>query len=305
MDEHQASWVECADTPGVESSVAQAFGLGTAIRPPRRLPGRSDADVWELYTDRGQWVAKIVSEVPPDSETLEWHARAAGVATPPPVLPGTPAPGARFWAPVAGVMVRVWRRVDGTPPAVPADRSVATWLGRTIATIAALDLPAAAPQESTVDHTGLETNLAKAVRRMQAIVREAMPHRPTVVLSHRDISRRNVLVTAAGPVLLDFDHAGPEAPWWELVHHGFLLACRDLGPEDPDPTAVGLTVQAYADAGGKVGPADMTAYGGLVSGLLDWVALSVRTGDVEALRHAEQSLPLVARSLERWTALLR
>jgi hypothetical protein len=289
----------------MESSVAEAFDLGTVTRPARRLRGRSDAHVWALDTDRGQWVAKLQARVPPAGDNLEWHARAAGVTTAPPVLPVTPVPGARFWASTPVGPARVWRRLTGAQPAVPADRSVAAWLGHSIATMASLRLPAAPVQASEVDCVGLEKELAAAVREMEGILREARPHRPTVVLSHRDISRRNVLVTGDGPVLLDFDHAGPQAPWWELVHHSFLLSCHDLGREEPDPTTIGLMVEAYADAGGEVGPADLTAYGGLLGGLLDWVAASVGTGDVQALRQAEQSLPLVARSLERWTALLR
>jgi hypothetical protein len=236
-------------------AVARAWGLGTPSAPPRRLDGRSRVGVWALTTERGDWIIKSTAHLTDDAIRLEREARRAGVATAPPVpVP----PGASD--------VRVWSKVDGVAPTIPADESLATWLGRSIATMAGLGLTSA----STVD---------------------------SEVLCHRDINRHNIVVTRDGPVLLDFDNAGPQRPWWELVHHAFLLACHDLGPEEPDPTTVRAAVRAYREAGGEPGPADRTAFAGLLAGLEHWT----REHPVEAAPR----LPLITRSLDRWSALLR
>lgn len=280
--------------------VARRFGLGAVTVPWRRLGGLSAAEVWALGTTRGRWVVKVASgRVGGAAETLERAARAAGVRMPPAVAPVHDA-GA-LWADVGGIQVRVWRHVDGDAPRLPADDGLAGWLGTTIATIAGLAIPATVEQSEPVpwaEVIGERTALLAAVTDLDALARDAVGHRPPTVLCHRDINSRNILITADGPVLLDFDHAGAQAPWWELVHHTFLLACRDLGPEEPDRRTVRAALTAYAEAGQPTGPADVHAFGGLVAGLLDWV----RTG--MALDQAAASLPLVARSLPRWARLL-
>jgi hypothetical protein len=191
---------------------------------------------------------------------------------------------------------------------MPAAPAVARWLGTTVATLGRLALPSDQPPDPIPPVLSPPTpgtaGLAAALADLAALAHDSLRARPPLALSHRDISGRNILVGPAGPVLLDFDHAGPQAPWWELVHHGFLLACRDLGPEEPSPRTVADVLAGYAEAGGPPGPRDITAFGGLAAGLLDWVRTSENRRDITAIGQATVSLPLVARSLDRWTRLL-
>jgi hypothetical protein len=88
----------------------------------------------------------------------------------------------------------------------------------------------------------------------------------------RDVNRRNVLVTVHGPVLLDFDYAGPEVPWWEVVHHAFDLT------SPPQPALVGAVLAAHPDR---------------------------RLAAAALVRDQAAALPAILSSLDRWCRLLR
>src|SRR5205814_4360848 len=110
------------------------------------LPGGAVAQRWRLRTDGGTWMVKIYAspaawerEQMRDAGALELAAHAAGVAMPRPVVPPGPAIG--LWQAVRPGYARVAEWVDGTPPSantVPR----AGWLGRTLATLDRLGLPA-------------------------------------------------------------------------------------------------------------------------------------------------------------------
>lgn len=211
---------------------------------------------------------------------LERAAVAAGVATPAPVEPGRDSVG--YWAPFGTGYARVSAWVDVLGPTV-VDDVVAAWAGRTLAMIRRLELPgdpsaeAAYPVHPLADWVdwlaadplgeGLEPVVARATRRVEA----ALAAGPRFQLAHRDVSRENVLVTASGPVLIDFDHAGPEEPWWEVVHQAFALAWEG---EQPHRERVRAVLDGYAGAGGVPGPADPVAFTGLLAATLGWLAYS-------------------------------
>ncbi len=177
------------------------------------------------------------------------------------VRTATPVP-----APADEAGIRVWERIEATRPTEPADPVLAAWLGETVAVIAGLRLD----ETSTVD--GL------------------------TVLCHRDINTRNVVIGPDGPVLLDFGNTGPQVPWWELVHHAFLLSCRDLGPQEPDPATIRTAVRSYVERGGVVGPADRSAFTALMAGMREWGRVHP---DLAAPR-----LPLIEAALDRWSTYL-
>jgi Ser/Thr protein kinase RdoA (MazF antagonist) len=222
---------------------------------------------------------------------------------PRPVQPGTAAIG--LWAPVdVGSYVRVSEWVDGVPPA-PADAGVlADWLGGALATIDGLRLPgdptveAAYPIHDVLEwrdwfdeavgaevlDRGQLPRLSTAVREATAVIRSALATGPVFQLAHRDVSRRNILMTRDGPLLLDFDYAGPEVSWWEFVHHVFDLASAELGRHPPVPGPIRSALTAYTAAGAVPGPARPEAFAGMLRAILNslaynlWVAVGHRPG---------------------------
>jgi hypothetical protein len=78
----------------------------------------------------------------------------------------------------------------------------------------------------------------------------------------------NVLITGAGPVLVDWDGAGPDSAGLELAHAAVEFA--GSGRPAPDADAVRRTVRAYAEHGGMVptGPDVLVRRVGLLLGRL-------------------------------------
>jgi hypothetical protein len=98
--------------------------------------------------------------------------------------------------------------------------------------------------------------------------------------------------------------AGPEVPWWGTVYHAWDLARADLAVLAP------AVLDAYAEHGGRLGPADATAFAGAARGVLDGFAfhLRVATGDrpVDPDRRAAavRNLPLYVRGIPEMPGLI-
>jgi hypothetical protein len=317
------------------SAVAAAFGLGTPAGPPAALPGGTPAGRWRLRTDRGTWMVKTCSEPAAweleqmrDAGALERAAYAAGVPMPRPITPRGPAAG--LWQALDDGYARVSAWVEGTTTfetTVP----LARWLGRTMATIDGLDLPVdpaagvayrlhpmadwdrwlgGAHAAGLIDRP--EAADAKAaVTDATAVVTAGLATRPRFRLGHRDIHTRNFLRTGRGMVLTDFDAAGPEVPWWGAVAHAW-----DLGR--PDVTVLApAALAAYAEHGGRLGPADVTAFAGQLRLILDGFAFQLRMatgllpGSAERQAAARRNTPVftrgvpdVLRRLDSWVRML-
>ena len=124
----------------------------------------------------------------------------------------------------------------------------------------------------------------------------------TPVASHRDIKPDNVLLTTAGPVLLDWDSAGPDA-----AEHELLRSALAMGFERRRPFT--RTVAAYRRAGGRPIPADPALFHGIVEAQLRtaewllWRALGHRgddpAGREQAATQCLARLRGVAKSLRR------
>jgi aminoglycoside phosphotransferase (APT) family kinase protein len=144
------------------------------------------------------------------------------------------------------------------------------WLGATLATIVRLDLPAdPAAEAAYVLHPAADwtqwtddARLLGVVTEATAFVEAALDTEglSAVRLMHRDMSLRNILVGPDGPLLLDFDSAGPEVPWWEFVSQTFHATT--------DPRLVRVAVRAF----GGTGPTGASAFAGMVRGLLESTA---------------------------------
>jgi hypothetical protein len=324
--------------------IADIFDLGLPSDGLTALTGGSSARRWVLDTDRGRWMVKG-HHTPTSwqlqemrvSGMLELAAHAAGVSMSRPILPRTAAVG--LWAAIdeLGGFVRVSAWLEGVPPSPAHGALLAGWLGRTLAIIDGLRLPgdptteAAYPihdtaewrcwldeaaSASVLDRTRLPV-LRAAIADATAVIRSAMATGPAFQLAHRDMSRRNILLTADGPALIDFDYAGPEVSWWEFVHHAFDLASPELGRHAPAPGLVRSALAAYVTAGATPGPARPEAFAGLLRATLNaaaynlWLAVGHRPVDADRRAAAAATsqdlaarLPVIVNSIANWTQLI-
>jgi Ser/Thr protein kinase RdoA (MazF antagonist) len=331
------------DRRSAPGELAAALGLGRLTGAAVDLKPGDANPVWSVVTATGRWVVK--TQRPAGSwwfaearraHRLERAARDAGIHTPQPAE--TPAGAAGSWSPVGdGVHARALRHLDGHRPAVPLDGETAAWVGRTLALLERADLPTdqadgnaypAHPLDEWDAWIGeatakavLDQDRAHRLARLAAQVNERMAAHDDPAglrLLHRDVSRANILLTPAGPALLDFDHAGAQRPWWEAAGHTLELAAPDLAAGPPDEHTVRRVVRAYRAHGGAGGPADESAFTGLLAAQLAfaawqlWIACGHRDGTPEfralcarGLRRAVDEIDAVVRGAPEWAAWLR
>jgi Ser/Thr protein kinase RdoA (MazF antagonist) len=318
---------------------AEAFGLGGLSRAPEPLPGGGPALRWRVTTERGSWMVKT-HEAPEArhlhgmlvSSALELAAYRAGAAMPRPV--GRPDAEAGLWHRVGDTYVRAAEWVEGTPPPVNT-RALGAWLGRTMATIERLDLPgdpsaegayvlhpmadwhrwidagAAAGVLDRAETAEVKATVAEATGLVEAGLRSASAAGQVFRVVHRDTNARNILLTARGPVLVDFDSAAPEVPWWEAVYQALDFARHDM------PGMVHTVLDAFVEAGGARGPAEPEAFAGLVRGVLSGFAhhlrlaagcepatASRRAAEVQRIRPFIAGLPDVLRRIDGWVDVI-
>ncbi|WP_404814022.1 phosphotransferase [Kitasatospora fiedleri] len=277
---------------------------------------------------------------------LQRAAPAAGTAVPRPVEP--PAPAAGYWhRPSAdeqtAVRVSAWLdghdlRQTGADADADADTDVdataATgWVGRTPARIAGLGTGGGEPDPphpvaqwrewvAEAEAGGLPVAaparaLLPVVADATALVHDAMRAAPAAVLVHGDTSRANVLRTPDGYALIDRETARAEVPWWAAVDVAFRFATPVGGRTvAPDPRQARPLLAAHLHADGPPGPADPTAFAGLLRSQLActawslWPALGHRAATPEQrarglriVTATARDLPRIIRSLDGWTTL--
>jgi hypothetical protein len=157
--------------------------------------------------------------------------------------------------------------------------------------------------------------MAAEVGPVVAAGQEAMPR---AQLLHHDVSGVNIRITARGPVLLDFDSAKANVPWWEVTGHAFNLAATELGRSEPDRVTFDAILTAYIAAAGEPGAEDETAFTGMLADRLHfaafmlWLACGHRGGTIEQrakaaldLVGAIETLPVIASNISAWASWLR
>lgn len=326
------------------SAVAERLGLGTSRRPATVLKADEGNWAWTVSTDSGVWVVKVRDNWADDHSgvieragQLEIAAWRAGIAVPEPFLSDAAAVG--VWQPIdEHHHASAQRFLVGEHPESPLTPAIASWTGATIAALERLAIPAgpavdyafiAHPESDwdgwlaqAVDLGVLDRIPAQALktaaRYINPITAAAVASPPEKIMVHSDISLLNILVTADGPVLLDFDGAAPGVPWWELISTAFGVDGEDVRTVEPARATVDNMLSGYVDAGGTVGPTDETAFTGMLAGRLAstawelWMARGHRGGGPElqaeftrAVRISVGALSTMVDSTREWTTWLR
>lgn len=314
----------------VERQVAAAFGLGDVVEPWTPVAGGRAHLVWRLRTSRGTWAVKRLNRSREDwwmrdylvSARIQLDAYDRGVPMPRPIHPLEPA--APLLADVAvgdgiaSFLVHEWH--DGGP----LTSDVSEWVGTTLASLHRRTAEAAAiPPPHPVEEwrewlDEVPSDFTEAVRAYLPDIAEARaiatePHDFTPVDTHRDVKPDNVLQTPAGPVLLDWDGAGPDFAEWELTR-----AAVHFSRLGEDRTAFDRVISACESAGGHRPPPSPASFAGLLRVYLGgaawmvWRALGHRpvtpAERAAAHPHALELLADLRTSLTRldaWTARLR
>lgn len=248
--------------------VSAAFGLperGATLEPW----GHGDFPTWRLTTRSGAYLVKELAaesdEFPRErferAMRLERHAIAAGIRTAEPLAPLSPDVG---WA--TKIRGQGWFRahawIEHRPVAESDD--LAGWLGPTMATLHRLlpaeegaDLteagvhPAAAWRDWVTEAEATARPWAGLARRRLGFI-DGLTERlrrlytlPDQVLIHGDIEPNNVLITADGPALIDWDTVWPYPPALQAGR----VALRFGGDDNARINAI---LAAYVRAGGRL-----------------------------------------------------
>lgn len=334
--------------------VGEMRPLGNGDHPSATRVLTTDRGRWVVKTGRliGDWQRRQADR----AHRLESAALAAGIGMPRPVEPPSPAVG-HWYNPAGQDLVRVTEWVEGhdlrRSGAAEGDALVeaAGWVGTTLGHIALLG--GAVGDGGEDGRSGLNTSgddgrmalhpmadwrtwvaeaeagnnpVARPARSLLPVIEDATlliegaeRDRPPVVPVHGDTSRANVLRTPTGYVLIDWDSATAEVPWWETVSVAFRFSTEFNGPgAEGDARVVHPLIEAYLDQGAPGGASDVSVFAGMLRSQLAslawclWLALGHRRADAAQrafglglVTTAERRLPYVLRSLDAWTALLR
>jgi Ser/Thr protein kinase RdoA (MazF antagonist) len=288
------------------AAVAEAFGLPGPVTGWEPVGGAWSNRVYRLDAGgrryavkemRNPWAEPRWQEWLAESWSFEQRAIAAGVAAPQPVP--NPADGSclawvrrlRQNSQITDAPVRVHHWTAGAPAGTgPVHAETARWAGRVLATLHGLRIT---PQDrslfpvtstATADRWPELTQAARhgqapwirameeaapAVARIADLARAAGFRPGQEVMTHGDIDQKNLLLTASGPALCDWDLAAPLVPRRELADVAMSLAAWT-------ETAIAREViRSYRLAGGDDTPIEPADLGQSMMIGLDWVAFNV------------------------------
>lgn len=314
---------EDCDSPDPAAVIA-AFGLQDALTAWAAVGGAWSNRVYRLDAGerrlavkelRNPWAVSRWQDWLAESWSFEREAIAAGVAAPQPVP--NPVDGSCFaWVsrrdpvlPMAAVRVHDW--VQGDPVGLgPVEPQVARWAGQVLAVLHGLGVRPQdrtafpVPNTDTADRWTELTDAAErsgvawahllgaaapAVSLIAELARTAGFLPDQEVISHGDIDQKNLIASASGPVLCDWDLAVPLVPRRELADVALSLGCWD------DITIAREVVRSYRRAGGDDTPLDPSDLGQSLMTGLDWIAFNVQRAI--GLRPATAAETALARKL--------
>jgi Ser/Thr protein kinase RdoA (MazF antagonist) len=291
------------DEPG-PAAVAAAFGLAGPVTGWAPVGGAWSNRVFRLEAGGRRYAVKEMRNPWADPHWQQWlaeswvfeqRAMAAGVAAPRPV-PDPASGGCLAWVsrrdPALGeAAVRMHHWVEGSPPGLgPVTTDTARWAGQVLATLHGLRIRARdrslfpvpstetagrwpelaeAAQRSGVAWAHLLTAAAPAVALIAELAASAGYRPGQEVITHGDIDQKNLIATAHGPVLCDWDLAVPLVPRRELADVAVSLGCWENFAVSRE------VLRSYHQAGGDDTPIAPPDLGQSLMNGLDWTAFNV------------------------------
>lgn len=256
-----------ASTRSVEAAaIADAYSLGPGPWNITPVTRGALGQVWRLTGAGSSWAVKEMlfgcdeDQVRKEAE-LRDAAEELGISAP---RLHTNRDGAHVTR-LGTSAVKLYDWVEGSA-ADPSDPAILDWFGRTAGIVhragAGAEGPVADWYERCPDDAEWR-ELGEKVRRaglawadeLDRFVKGVVPELSAwvipagdaeLVMSHLDFQPQNVLVGPAGPVLLDWDNAGPISAEQELARALFIWS----GANEPDPERARRIVRAYRAAGG-------------------------------------------------------
>jgi fructosamine-3-kinase len=258
------------------ADVALAFDLGTPAGSLVHVR-RGDTDVWRLNTKTGsyfvkgyfpttggQFHGKHLTAQLAVAMAFERRALDAGVDMPEPIMPTNPLLG--WVARIEDRLFRVHRWIEHRTS--QPDHDVSTWLGQTMMQV---------HQLQPLDRIGLpqwwrgavhspatwEDWFAKARERDASwaeLYLDSVPHilavteritqlsdvTPDLVTTHGDFKTHNIVMSASGPILVDWDSVRTDSAALEAGRVAYIFGAGE-------PEQIRRILSAYVAAGGDLG----------------------------------------------------
>ncbi|WP_432945934.1 phosphotransferase [Kribbella sp. CA-253562] len=262
-----------APTP---EEIAAAFKLGVPVGGLVHVR-RGDTDAWRLDTTTGRYFVKgyfpatggqfhgehLTDQLAVAME-FERRALAAGVDMPEPMAPVDPVLG--WLARIEGRLFRVHRWIDHRTPEPGQD--IPAWLGLTMMQVhrlqplgrvglpewwrQAVQAPAtwegwfAKARDRDASRAHLDVDSLPHILAVSERIAELCDVAPDLVTTHGDFKTHNIVMSASGPVLVDWDSVRTDSAALEAGRVAYIFG-------DGEPQQVRRILTAYVAAGGDLG----------------------------------------------------
>lgn len=294
-----------SDTAGV---IAEIYSLGTGPWTMTPITRGALGQIWKLS---GNGRSRAVKELLFGCDEAQVAREAAvrnsaadlGIASPR-LHPGRHgAYVSPLGSPSGGSWVKLYDWIDGDR-ADPGDPDILDWFGRTMALLhrsgeGAVEHPGdwyeRCPDDADwedvlkkVRDAGLPWSdelarfIATSAPRLAHWVTPSAPG--DLVTSHLDLQPQNVLVGRAGPVLLDWDNAGPVSAEREFARAVFVWS----GGNDVDIASARRLARSYREAGGRAALTGPESFSMLFATALNYIHVQARTAVDPAVTAAQR-----------------
>lgn len=277
--------------------IADTYALGAGPWTVEPVTRGALGQIWKLSRNGSAWAVKELlfgcdeGQVRREAALRDASAK-LGIASPR-LLPNRDGAHVSRLGPARdGSFVKLYDWVDGTR-ADPSEPEILSWCGRTLALLHTAGVGAAQAPDPWYERCPEEADWARLheeVRRaglpwsdalgrfIDTSVAELAPHvtasgAADLVTAHLDVQPQNVLVGRAGPVLLDWDNAGPVSAGREFAHVVYVWS----GGNHFDADAARRLVGAYREAGGVTRVKGLDSFSMLFATALNYVRVQAES----------------------------